>query len=526
MPKTAPHTRPLTSRTHDWWSYQRSAEYGVVGTTIDVPMRDGVTLRCELRRPARGGVAVDVPTPGLVVEFTPYVVLHDFYLGEADFFASRGYVVVAAALMRGIGGSGGRWEHGSFVQGGRDAHDLVEWLAEQAFCNGRVGMYGESFGAQTSYGAAVEQPAHLVAIAPLQSPSSLYHDVIFPGGVKSTERGEIDSWPDIANMTSNGAIDADAEYAANRHHTTFDEFWHDRSFVDRLDAVSVPVLAVGGWNDHYFRSGTLANIEALLDRTWWIYGSWGHFFPVELTGASTWTTSGGSEREEMLAANPQLPSGVLLAWFDHWLAQRPDVPIPAEPTMTSFEGPPGVGVGWCELDGWDPAFADGVTLHLIADGRLADRADGSASVSLREAPTDDGTVAALTFTTEPLVDDLVWLGHAALSFRAALDAAEANFHVEVLDIDSAGEEHFVNDGYLAATHRHSHLTPSPVSIGEFEDFEVPIRAHHHRFVTGHRIRVRVSGGVPAKLTAPPEPVTVTIETGPTATLLLPVPESA
>ena len=53
-----------------------------------------------------------------------------------------------------------------------------------------------------------------------------------------------------------------------------------------------------------------------------------------------------------------------------------------------------------------------------------------------------------------------------------------------------------------------------------------IRAHHHRFVTGHRIRVRVSGGMPAKLTAPPEPVTVTIETGPTATLLLPVPESA
>ena len=57
-------------------------------------MRDGVTIACDLRRPARDGVPVDGPFPGIVVEFTPYVVLRDFYLGEADFFASRGYVAL------------------------------------------------------------------------------------------------------------------------------------------------------------------------------------------------------------------------------------------------------------------------------------------------------------------------------------------------------------------------------------------------------------------------------------------------
>ena len=123
-------------------------------------------------------------------------------------------------------------------------------------------MFGESFGAQTSYSAAVERPEHLVAIAPMQSPSSLYHDVVFPGGIKTTERGEIDNWPDIANLTTGGVIDADAEFAANREHPTFDGFWRNRSFVDCLDSISIPVLAIGGWNDGYFRSGTLANIEA------------------------------------------------------------------------------------------------------------------------------------------------------------------------------------------------------------------------------------------------------------------------
>ena len=48
----------------------------------------------------------------------------------------------------------------------------------------------------------------------MQSPSSLYHDVIFPGGIKTTERGAIDMWPELAVLTSEGVIDADAEYAA------------------------------------------------------------------------------------------------------------------------------------------------------------------------------------------------------------------------------------------------------------------------------------------------------------------------
>ena len=127
----------------------------------------------------------------------------------------------------------------------------------------------------------------------------------------------------------------------------------------------------------------------------------------------------------------------------------------------------------------------------------------------------------MTFTSEPLAADQVLVGHPSVSFRAALDAAEAHFYVELLDVAPDGVETMVNDGYLAATHRRSHVEPEPVVVGELEHFEIGIRAHHHRFVAGHRIRLRISGGPPAKLTAPPSPVTVTIETGPDAILVLP-----
>ena len=313
--------------------------------------------------------------------------------------------------MRGVGNSGGRWEHGSFRQGGRDAHDLVEWLAAQEFCDGRIGMFGESFGGQTSYGAAIEQPEHLLAIAPMQSPGSLYHDVIFPGGVKSTERGEIDSWPDIAAMTSGGSIDADAEFAANRAHPTFDDYWRDRSFVDVLDRVTVPVLAVGGWNDHFFRSGTLANIEAIPSRTWAIYGSWAHFFPVALSEESTWSTGDGSERDQMLADNPQLPSGVLLAWFDHWVAGRSDARSRtrrrSSRTRDRSASEPD---GRSSIDGIHPArpVLDGSWPPTV---RSVPRRPPIGSVAFGQPSQVDERaeqpVDAVTFTSEPLADDHV-----------------------------------------------------------------------------------------------------------------------
>ena len=362
-----------------------------------------------------------------------------------------------------MGGSGGRWDYGSFRQCGRDAHDLIEWLAEQPFCDGRIGMYGESFGAQTSYSAAVERPEHLLTIAPMQSPSSLYHDVVFPGGIKSTERGEIDNWPDIANLTTGGVVDADAEFAANRAHPTFDEFWRDRSFVDLLESLTIPVLAIGGWNDGYFRSGTLANIEALPERTWTVYGPWQHFFPVALTEEPAWSTTDGDERAQVLAETPQMAPGVLLAWFDHWVAGLADVPVPPAPTFTSFEGPPGVGAGWCELDGWDPTgHAPGSTSRSPPTARSRFHQPGAA----------DGPVDAVTFTSAPLATDQVLVGHPSLTFRATLDATDAHFYVELLDVGPDDDETWVNDGFLAASHRRSHTDPEPAPIGEAIEFRV------------------------------------------------------
>ncbi len=348
---------PLSAATEAWWAYDRPAEFEAVTAPVEVPVRDGTRLDCSLTRPARDGEPAPGRHPGLVVEFTPYQALRPAFEREAAWFAERGYDGLVCNL-RGTGASGGDWQHAMSPQDGRDAHDLVEWLAEQPHSDGRIGQFGESYGGQTSYGAAVEAPPHLLAVAPLQPPGNLYDDVVYPGGIKATEGGTVDFWPGIANGLSGGRIDAADEYATNRGHPTFDDYWSERTFAGRYDDIEVPVLTMGGWVDGFFRSGTLTNIEGALDRTWAVYGPWPHMSPIKFPGCTACVDDG-------------LPPGVLLAWFDRWVMELPDVPVPDEPTFVSYEMPAEGGGGWRELSHWDPESAGAQALALGPGGTLA-----------------------------------------------------------------------------------------------------------------------------------------------------------
>jgi uncharacterized protein len=490
--------------TQAWWAYERAPTYSALNTKITVPTRDGIALGCTLSRPAANGVAAPGKFPGLVVEFTPYALQHDMYVQEATFFSTRGYNALVCTV-RGTGDSTGTWQHAFSRSDGTDAYDLVEWLATQDFSDGRIGQLGESYGGQTTYGAAVEQAPHLKAVAPMQPPADLYHNVIFPGGIEALPDGAINNWPPIAELLSFGRISAQAEYASDKAHPTYDEYWQDRTLVGRHASIQVPVLTIGGWQDSYFRSGTLMNIEGALERTWAIYGAWPHLPPVDLGTC------------DLACVEDPLPSGVMLAWFDHWVMELKDVPIPEKPTFVSFENPKGSSRGYRELSAWVPEGVDAITYELGSDNTLSLSATATAPVTFSE-PTESN--AAATFTTSPLDKDRVLLGHASLDVRAQLSAVEATFYVQLFDVDASNTEVFVNDGFLKASHRGSHTTPEPVPVGEPIDYHIAIRPQHHRFAAGHRVRIRIWSGPRADL-AQPAPVDVTLITGSSARLRLP-----
>src|SRR4030095_13127309 len=117
-------------------------------------MRDGVHLSVDLYTPETAA-----PHPAVLT------ITHNkssAWQERAKWFARRGYVAVRADT-RGRYGSEGIWDPFNPKQK-TDGYDLVEWIAKQPWCNGRVGMYGPSYMGWETWWTATQGPPSLKAI--------------------------------------------------------------------------------------------------------------------------------------------------------------------------------------------------------------------------------------------------------------------------------------------------------------------------------------------------------------------------
>lgn len=123
---------------------------------VKIPVRDGVKLNATVFTPHAQKERLPV-----IFTFTPYI--GDSYTDRAAYFAKHGYVY-ALVDVRGRGNSGGEFE--PFVNEGRDGYDVVEWLAKQPYCNGKVTMWGGSYAGFDQWTVLKEFPPHLATIVP------------------------------------------------------------------------------------------------------------------------------------------------------------------------------------------------------------------------------------------------------------------------------------------------------------------------------------------------------------------------
>src|ERR1700733_10225987 len=121
-----------------------------------IALRDGVQLNATIVAPH----GQKDPLP-VIFTLTPYVA--DSYLDRAVYFAQHGYVY-ALVDVRGRGNSGGAFE--PFANEPRDGYDVVEWLAKQPWCNGKVAMWGGSYAGFDQWATLKEFPPHLSTIVP------------------------------------------------------------------------------------------------------------------------------------------------------------------------------------------------------------------------------------------------------------------------------------------------------------------------------------------------------------------------
>ena len=437
--------RPTVTVADRFFGYDRPAEFGVHTKTVRVPTRDGSYLMCDLLRPAGpDGSPADGTFPGIVYDFNAYGARMVF-AGGAAHFVERGYVA-AVASVRGTGGTPGRVDPFG-IQEQHDGYDLVEWLAAQPFCTGRIGMQGISYGGHSTMLTAVNQPPHLAAIIPTQALSDWYENTIYHGGIYNAR---IRDWQQAT---------APETLATYPEHPLYDDFWRERSVQHRYDRLTVPVLDVGGWRDQY-RDAMVRNFVACEGNTWMVAGQWEHGMMP-------------GQGEDIGAAG-------YLAWWDHWLADRP-APLPRA-KVTSYEMP---GHGWRQFDTWPPADSVATQWFPLADGHLSGAPEAPSTAGFDQ----DG--GRLEFTTR-LTDDLVIVGGLAMTLRAGVTDSDGNLAVVLEDIDESGAATRVSQGWLKLSHRAGHSRLTPLEPGVLYDVTIPIWPTHHRIVAGHTLRLTLS----------------------------------
>ncbi len=208
--------------------------------TIDVAMRDGVTLKTDVYTPAAEGahpvLFVRSPYPRAAVK------------GEAEKLSKDGFAVVIQDV-RGTGGSGGVFS--GFLDDGwganTDGADTVNWIASQPWCNGKIGGFGGSASANTQMLLA---PATDKVSAQFMEAGAcdFYRDLAYPGGVWRPEQS--DKW--FAMFGKQG----EAARQNLRKHPVYDALWEGLNVEAQAAKITAPALHVGGWFD-IFKEGTI-----------------------------------------------------------------------------------------------------------------------------------------------------------------------------------------------------------------------------------------------------------------------------
>lgn len=491
---------------------------------VEIPMRDGVMLAADVYLPK--DTAAPVPA---VVHGTPYdkgSALHEL---EGPLYQEHGYAFVNFDV-RGRGKSEGEWR--AFVHDGRDGHDVVEWVAAQPWCNGKVGTTGLSYSGWNQWATARERPPHLAAMISSAAAGRWQEEIPYTFGVFQLyfaywifmTRRRIDA--DLGQVDWNEALmrlpvdDVMAGLGAPgltwpdmRDHDTLDAFWRDLRVDPYYQSIDVPVLHVNGWHDLEDELGGFAHYEGMMQhsparaRQKLIVGPWPHVgtrWPQSEYGGVDFGESAALEMDE-----------IHLRFFDYWL-KGVENGAAQDPPVYLFE----MGTNtWRSERSW-PLPSEDACLYLSYDGSSSslgqaapETADTPRSyrydpmdpvtmpidfsrLSFDEPPLDqayaEGRPDVLGYTSPVLAEECVISGWPHLELFADSDGDDTDWHVKITDVLPDGRSIRIASGCLRAACRESLENPSPIPPGEIMRYDIELSPVTHAFLPGHRLRVTIT----------------------------------
>lgn len=490
---------------------------------VHVRMRDGVRLATDVY------LGDDTTSRPAVLVRLPYDKCgrYTFMPQLAEHFTGRGYVFVVQDVRGKFRSGGGTMPYAHEVT---DGYDTIAWIVSQPWCDGMVGMFGDSYYGYTQWAAvasghpalraivprvtsadiAVTRTQWAGAVAPLYGADYLAHywvdQAIYDYEVDWTHRplAEVFDGAFAVIGARSAAFDAALRSAAERR-AGYPQ-WREHPF----DGLRIPVLHSVGWFDNIAPESmrdytTLTARRGLAGLQYLIADATDH---ENYQLADVPIGPGADHDQDDAALQRLIPVylGPALDFFDRILRGRGELSSLARVRWRLGHD------GWRDAASWPPPGSRELRLHLTggraaADaegGVLSNNADGTktevrwthdpdnlvpSTVSnpfafLHEFPDEERVQArpdVLTFTAEPLNSPLDLAGPVRLQVYAGSSGASMHLHAKLADVAPDGSARMLVRGQV-------HVQDPNTAEG------VQIQLGHtgYRLQPGHRLRVHLA----------------------------------
>ena len=549
-------------------------------------MSDGTRLAYDLILPTKKGVPASEPLP-VLFKYTPY--MRTFRIFDKDgknlltFFMDlkwyekamlrvrywlsdqghlmdplfrtkwlknmvrHGYAVIVVERP-GTGASFGIAKQ-SMESVAREENEILDWIASQAWCNGNIGMYGESQQALCQFAAASRGNPHLKAIFPASSQLDLYEVLQYRGGVYNKAFNSFFARvvPYLENLATpvgsdkdgallaqarqgrSGSVDGKKMVTEAVNYPFRDSILPDGEFlwevmslypfIERINRSGIPIYMTTGWYDILMSDMFLWYDNLTVPKRLTVR-------PLDHSGMDATQFDLDYEAEAQ-------------RWFDRWLKDI-DNGIMEEPPIHYYVMGVPKKEAWQTSNQWPLEkqklkpfyFSKGKTRSVasVNDGFLTTESPSvpdAFDVYTVDYTTTSGEKSrwvaveeehdypdmrandekALTYTTSPLETDVEVTGHPVAHLWISSDAPDLDMFVYLEEVDHNGKSTYITEGTLRASHRklyqapfnnlglpyHSHYQSDllPIPAGEPVELVFSLLPTSYQFHKGSRIRITV-----------------------------------
>jgi len=507
-------------------------------------MRGGIRLSADVYLPDTPG---SFPT---ILTRTPYESLRDSFVDRGIYWAKHGYAFVVQDVR-------GRYESegtfGAYAVEGVDGCDTLDWVAAQEWCNGKIGMWGRSYGALTQWQLLRHGSPHLSCNCPHVMAADYYGDyhyvggafqlalsvsamVIWESGLAMIRPGSADLFNNRRFFTHLPLVELDLEALGREvaywrewlRHPKPDDYWKSVSTLAEDLQVAAPVFQQGGWYDPYVDSifhnfnaiARSGQTEQARSGQRVMIGPWSHDEPDDTRlgeldlGPEAYLNLRDEERR----------------WYDTWL-KGIDTGVTDEPPIRIFV----MGANrWRYEHEWPLARTEyrpyylqsgGHANSLYGDGALssepgdqmeADRFEydperpvptlgGVHSIQMMSAyaeepiihgPVDQRPIErrddVLVYTGPVLTRNLEVTGPVELVLYAASSALDTDFTAKLVDVYPNGRAMCITEGIIRARCRIPDRGPALLEPGKVEEYHIRLYPTSNVFRRGHRLRLDIS----------------------------------